>query len=145
MPRTSVNRSGEMEMFARVVERGAFSAAARSLRMTPSALSKLVSRLEKRLGVRLVNRSTRKLQLTAEGTAFYERCVTVLADIDDAERNAAVGATPRGRVRINANVPFGLNYLFPMLPALLAQYPEITLDIALTDQVVDLLEQRADL
>lgn len=132
-------------MFARVVECGALSAAARSLRMTPSALSKLVSRLEKRLGVRLLNRSTRKLQLTAEGAEFYERCVKVLSDIDDAERSAATGAAPRGRVRINANVPFGLNYLFPLLPAFLAQHPEITLDIALTDQVVDLLEQRADL
>jgi DNA-binding transcriptional LysR family regulator len=145
MPRASVNRSGEMEMFVRVVERGAFSPAARSLRMTPSALSKLVARLERRLGVRLVNRSTRKLQLTPEGAAFYQRCVKVLADIDDAERSAATGAAPRGRVRINANVPFGLHYLFPLLPFFLAQHPEITLDIALTDQVIDLLEQRADL
>jgi len=134
-----------MEMFVRVVERGAFSAAARSLRMTPSALSKLVARLERRLGVRLVNRSTRKLQLTPEGAAFYERCVKVLADIDEAERSASTAAAPRGRVRINANVPFGLHYLFPLLPAFLAQHPEITLDVVLTDQVVDLLEQRADL
>src|SRR5258707_5523271 len=145
MPRVPVNRSGEMEMFARVVERGALSAAARSLRMTPAAVSKLVARLEERLGVRLLNRSTRKLQLTAEGAAFYDRCLKVLADIDDAERSAATSAAPRGRVRINANVPFGLNYLLPSVPAFLAQHPEITLDIALTDQVVDLLEQRADL
>jgi DNA-binding transcriptional LysR family regulator len=95
--------------------------------------------------VRLVNRSTRKVQLTPEGAAFYERCVKVLADIDEAERSAATGAAPRGRVRINANVPFGLHYLFPLLPSFLAQHPEITLDIALTDQVIDLLEQRADL
>ena len=145
MPRAPVNRSGEMEMFVRIVEHGAFSAAARSLRMTPSALSKLVARLERRLGVRLVNRSTRGLGLTPEGAAFYERCVKVLADIDEAERSAATGAAPRGRVRINANVPFGLNYLFPLLPEFLAQHPEITLDIALTDEVIDLLEQRADL
>src|ERR1700689_1342433 len=88
MPSSVVNRSGEMEMFVRVVEHGAFSAAARSLRMTPSALSKLVARLERRLGVGLVNRSTRKLQLTPEGAAFYERCVKVLADINEAERSA---------------------------------------------------------
>src|SRR5438552_12879497 len=98
MARSPANRSGEMETFVRVVEHGAFSAAARSLRMTPSALSKLVARLERRLGVRLVNRSTRKLQLTAEGAAFHERCVRVLADIDDAERSAATGAAPRGHV-----------------------------------------------
>jgi len=145
MSRLPVNRSGEMEMFVRVVEHGAFSGAARSLRMTPSALSKLVTRLERRLGVRLMNRSTRKLQLTPEGAAFFERSVKVLADIDDAERSTATGAAPRGRVRINSNVPFGLHYLLPLLPSFLAQNPEMTLDIALTDQVVDLLEQRADL
>lgn len=144
MPNTAINRSGEMEVFVRVVEHGAFSAAARSLRMTPSALSKLVARLERRLGVRLVNRSTRKLQLTPEGAAFYLRCVKVLEDIDEAERNAATTAAPRGRVRINANVQFGLHYLFPLIPSFLAQHPEVTLDISLTDQVIDLLEQRAD-
>ena len=142
---TAVNRSGEMEVFVRVVEHGALSAAARSLRMTPSALSKLVARLERRLGVRLVNWSTRKLQLTPEGTAFYQRCVKVLEDIDEAERSAATTAAPRGRVRINANVPFGLHYLFPLIPSFLAQHPEVTLDISLTDQVIDLLEQRADI
>src|SRR5258708_30641990 len=129
-----------MEMFVRVVEHGAFSAAARTLRMTPSALSKLVARLERRLGVRLVNRSTRKLQLTTEGATFYERCVKVLADIDDAERSAATSAAPRGRVRINANVPVGLNYLFPLLPSFLWQHPQITLHIPLTHQLMLLLE-----
>ena len=129
MPRAAVNRSGEMEMFVRVVDHGALSAAARSLRMTPSALSKLVARMEKRLGTRLVNRSTRKLQLTPEGAAFYERCVKVLADIDEAERSAASSAAPCGRVRINVNVPFGLHYLFPLLPTFSAQHPEITLDM----------------
>jgi DNA-binding transcriptional LysR family regulator len=72
MPRQEVNRSGEMEVFVRAVELGGFSSAARALRMTPSAVSKLVARLEKRLGARLINRSTRKLLLTAEGQAFVE-------------------------------------------------------------------------
>jgi hypothetical protein len=104
-------------------------AAARSLRMTPSALSKLASRLEGGLGARLVSRSTRKFQLTAEGAAFYERSVKVLADIDEAELSAAPGAAPRGRVRIKPDVLFGLNYLFlfPLLPTFLAQHPEIPL------------------
>ena len=75
MSRPDINRSGEMEVFVRVVELGGFSAAARACRMTPSAVSKLVARLETRLGTRLVNRSTRKLQLTPEGCAFYERSV----------------------------------------------------------------------
>jgi DNA-binding transcriptional LysR family regulator len=145
MTHPGANRSGEMEVFARVVEHAGFSAAARVLAMTPSAVSKLVARLEARLGVRLVQRSTRQLQLTAEGTAFYERCRRVLADIDEAEREVTAGATPRGHVRINSNVPFGLHHLLPLVPGLLARHPELSLDIALTDQVVDLMAARADL
>ena len=95
MPRQEVNRSGEMEVFVRAVELGGFSPAARALRMTPSAVSKLVARLEKRLGARLINRSTRKLLLTAEGQAFLERAHRVLADLDEAERAVAAGAVPR--------------------------------------------------
>jgi len=144
MARIEVNRSGEMEVFARAVEYGGFSAAARSLTMTPSAVSKLVARLEARLGARLVHRSTRRLQLTAEGGAFYERCRQVLAEIDEAEREAAAGAAPRGRVRVNASVPFGVHRLLPLVPAFVARHPEVTLDIVLTDRVVDLLEERAD-
>jgi DNA-binding transcriptional LysR family regulator len=78
MPRQEINRSGEMEVFVRAVELGGFSPAARALRMTPSAVSKLVARLERRLGARLVNRSTRKLLLTAEGQAFLDRAHRVL-------------------------------------------------------------------
>jgi DNA-binding transcriptional LysR family regulator len=112
--------------------------------MTPSAVSKLVARLEARLGTRLVLRSTRKLTVTPEGRAFHERCLRILADIDEAERDAAAGAAPRGRVRVNANVPFGLHHLLPLLPGFLARHPQVTVDVVLTDQVVDLLEERAD-
>jgi DNA-binding transcriptional LysR family regulator len=133
-----------MEVFARVVELGGFSAAARALHMTPSAVSKLIARLESRLGARLFNRSTRRLQLTPEGTTFHERAVRVLADIEAAEREAAAGAVPRGLLRVNSSVPIGSLYLLPVIPAFLAQYPEIRLDLTLTDTVVDLLEQRAD-
>ena len=139
-----LNRSGELEVFVRVIELGGFSAAARACGMTPSAVSKLVTRLEQRLGTRLVNRSTRQLQLTAEGCAFYERGVRILADLDEAERCASAHASPRGRVRVNANVPFGHHLLLPLVPAFLAEHPEVTLDIVLTDEVVDLLEQRTD-
>lgn len=144
MGRQDVNRSGDMEVFSRVVELGGFSAAARALHMTPSAVSKLVARLEARLGARLFNRSTRRLQLTPEGTAFHERALRVLADIDAAEREAAAGAVPRGLLRVNASVPIGTRYLLPVIPGFLATYPEIRIDISLTDRVVDLLEQRAD-
>lgn len=145
MVRLDVNRSGEMEIFTRVVELGGFSAAARARHMTPSAVSKLVARLENRLGVRLVNRSTRKLQLTAEGAAFYDRATRILGDIEAAEREAAAGAAPSGRLRVNSNVPFGLHRLLPLLPEFLARHPGIKIDVTLSDIVVDLLEERADI
>lgn len=144
MARLEVNRSGELEVFVRVIELGGFSAAARACGMTPSAVSKLVARLEKRLGARLVNRSTRRLQLTAEGCAFYERGVRVLADLEEAEGCASPQSTPRGRIRVNANLSFGYHFLLPLAPEFLARHPEVTLDIVLTDEVVDLLEQRTD-
>jgi DNA-binding transcriptional LysR family regulator len=144
MPRIEVNRSGEMEAFVHVVDRGSFSAGARVLGMTPSAVSKLIVRLEARLGTQLVHRSTRKLQLTPEGRNFYERSVRVLADMDEAERCAAAGALPRGRVSINASVSFGHHVLAPLIPRFTRQHPEVTLDISLTDRVVDLMEERAD-
>lgn len=144
MARSDVNRSTEMEVFVRVVETGGLSAAARALRITPSAVSKLMARLEARLGARLLTRSTRKLQLTAEGAAFYARSVQVLADIDEAEREVTAGAAPRGRVRVNSVVDLGRNLLLPLVPGFLAAHPDVTLDLVLTDQVVDLLDERAD-
>jgi DNA-binding transcriptional LysR family regulator len=144
MSRLDVNRSGEMEVFVRVVELGGFSAAARAYRMTPSAISKLVTRMESRLGSRLVNRSTRKLLLTPEGCSFYERSVRLLADLDAAEHAVATTQELRGRMRVNVNVPVGRHFLLPLVPEFLALHPGVTLDIVLTDEVVDLLEQRTD-
>jgi DNA-binding transcriptional LysR family regulator len=145
MSRPGINRSGEIEVFVRVVDRGTLTAAANFLGMTPSAVSKLIGRLEDRLGARLLNRTTRKLQLTPEGAAFYESGVRILGEIETAEREAAAGAAPRGRLRINCNVPFGQHYLLPMLPAFLAEHPEVAIDVVLTDKVVDLLDERADI
>jgi DNA-binding transcriptional LysR family regulator len=144
MTRLEVNRSGEMEVFVLVVDSGSLSGAARALRMTPSAVSKLISRLEGRLGARLLNRSTRRLQLTPEGTRFYERSLQVLDDLQEAERSAAGAGRPSGRLRVNANVPFGHHFLLPLVPEFLALYPEISLDIVLSDEVVDILEKRTD-
>lgn len=144
MARPDINRSGEIEVFVRVVEAGSFSAAARELRMTPSAVSKLIARLEARLGARLVRRSTRRLMLTPEGTAFYESGLRILADMVAAEREAAAGAAPRGRLRVNTYVPFGVHRLVPLLPDFLERYPEISVDLVLTDSVIDLMAERAD-
>lgn len=143
--RTDINRAGEMAVFVQVVERGGFSAAARALHMTPSAVSKLITRLEARLGVRLLNRSTRALQLSAEGRAFYERSARILADIDEAERAAGLGEQPAGRIRVNTSASFGNHILAPLLPAFFAAYPAISLDIVQTDAVIDLLNERTDL
>lgn len=144
MPRLDTNRAAEMEVFVRVVERGGFTAAARSFRLTASGVSKLVARLEARLGARLVNRSTRKLQLTPEGQVFYDRAVRILANMEEAEREAAAGACPRGHLTVNSNIPFGMRCVMPLLPSFLALHPEVTVDIVLSDTVVDLMQERAD-
>lgn len=133
-----------MEVFARVVELGGFTAAARALHMTPSAISKLVARLEARLGARLVNRSTRGLQFTPEGRLFYDRSVRLLADMDEVERSVAQAEIPSGKIRVSANVPVGRQLLLPIVSAFLDAYPRLSLEISLNDQVVDLLEQRID-
>ena len=143
MARTDTNRSGEMDVCVRVVDLGGFTAAANSLRQTPSGVSKLVSRLETRLGTRLVNRTTRKLQLTEEGQAFYQRAQRILADIDEAEREAA-SCVPRGHLTVNSNIPFGMLHVMPLLPRFMREHPDITVDIVLTDTLVDLMQARAD-
>ncbi|WP_223435147.1 MULTISPECIES: LysR family transcriptional regulator [unclassified Pseudomonas] len=139
-----INRSGEMEVFTRVVSAGTFSEAARRLDMSPSAVSKLIARLEARLGARLLHRSTRRLELTAEGERFNNECLRILELIDSAERDIANVTRPSGLIQVNANLPFGLHCLLPLLPDFLAAYPDITLNVELTDTVVDLLERRAD-
>jgi DNA-binding transcriptional LysR family regulator len=144
MARPDINRSGEMEVFVRVVEQGGFSAAARLSRMTPSAVSKLIARLEGRLGARLVNRSTRRFQLTPEGCAFYERATRILADMEDAERNAGAGEQPVGRIRLNTSASYATHILAPILPDFLNRYTGVTLDIVQTDAVIDLLSERTD-
>ncbi|PPQ16610.1 LysR family transcriptional regulator [Bradyrhizobium sp. AC87j1] len=144
MARFDTNRSAEMEVFVRVVDLGGFTQAARKLRLTPSGVSKLMSRLEARLSSRLVNRTTRKLTLTEEGQAFYQRAVRILAEMEEAEREAASGAAPRGRLTVNSNIPFGMLHLMPLIPRFLKEHPDVTLDLVLTDTTIDLMQERAD-
>lgn len=145
MIRTEAYRFRELEVFVEVVEQGGLSAAARALGMSPSSVSKLIGRMETRLAGRLLHRSTRRLALTAEGAAFYEHAVRLLADLAEAEQAVSAGAAVRGRVRVNCNVAVGRHHLLPLLPGFLSRYPDVTLDVVLTDQVVDLLDERADL
>lgn len=144
MSRQNINRAFEMEVFVVVVAAGGFTAAAEPLGMTASAVSKLIGRMEVRLGVKLMHRTTRKLLLTPEGTAFHERCLRILDDIDCAEHEAARADAPRGRVRINSQVAFGIHYLQPHLREFLECYPNVQLDVVLSDMVVDLLDDRSD-
>lgn len=138
------NRSGEMEIFVGVVNAGSFSAAAARLQMTPSAVSKLMSRLETRLGARLINRSTRKLQLTAEGAEFYQRCLNILSDIEEAESCVSHAEMAAGRVNVNVSVPVGMRIILPLVSAFLKQYPRVSLNLQLTDEVVNLLDINAE-
>ena len=110
-----LNRSGEMEVFVRAVEAGSLSGAAHALHLTPSAISKLLSRLEARLGVTLLRRSARALALTAEGERYFERARVIVREIELAENNATLGA-PRGVLRVNCNIPFAQHWLLPRLP-----------------------------
>jgi len=145
--RSMENRSGEMAVFLTVAETGSFSAAARKLALTPSAVSKVIGRLEDRLGVALFVRSTRTIQMTPEGLIYLERVRPILADIEDAERAVASGEgiEPHGRLRVSASVAFGECCLLPVIPAFLECYPRIELDLSLTDTVIDLVEDRTDI
>jgi DNA-binding transcriptional LysR family regulator len=134
-----------MEVFVRVVELGGFSAAARVLGMSKSSVSKRVSALEDRLGAQLLLRTTRHLTLTDAGQAFHDRAVRILAETEDAE--AAVSrlqAAPRGVLRVNAPVSFGVAHLGPLLPDFLARHPDLSVDLVLNDRVVDLVDEGFD-
>jgi DNA-binding transcriptional LysR family regulator len=144
MPAITMERSGEMEVFVKVVREGGFSAAARTLDLTPSAVSKLIARLEQRIGTRLLVRTTRALRLTEEGEAYHRAALRILQDLNDAEQAAASGAV-RGRVRVNASLPFGTMFVAPSIPGFLARHPDLIVDLSFTDDVVNLLEQRADI
>ena len=133
-------------MFAAVVDTGSFAGGAARLGTSPGQASKLVSRLEQDLGVRLMNRTTRALSLTEAGSAYYDRLREILADfdaLDTAVRNTA--QAPRGRVRITAPLTFGTIRLAPLLNDFAATYPDIALDVQFSDRLVNLVDEGFDL
>jgi DNA-binding transcriptional LysR family regulator len=137
--------SDEMNAFVRVVERGSFAAAAGDLGITPSALSKLVTRIEDRLGVRLLTRTTRRLVLTAEGELFVARSRDILASIEAAEAEVtAASQMPRGHLRISVGTTYARQIL-AALPNFLARYPEITVELLVSDRQIDLVAEQVDL
>jgi len=137
--------SAEMNAFVRVAERGSFAAAATDLGLTPSALSKLVTRIEDRLGVRLLTRSTRKLALTAEGELFVARSRDILASIEAAEAEvAAASERPRGHLRVSVGTAVAKQILGPALPVFLDRYPDITVELHVSDRQADLVAEQID-
>jgi DNA-binding transcriptional LysR family regulator len=136
---------GEMSVFVRVVDAGGFSAAARNLNLTPSAVSKLITRLEDRLDVRLLNRTTRHLSMTEEGEAFYHRATAILHDIEEAENEVTRSrAVPHGLLRITCATGFGNYQVVRVLPEFMERYPAVRLDFRLSDSMVDLIEEGMD-
>jgi DNA-binding transcriptional LysR family regulator len=139
------NRVGEMQVFVRVIATGSFSAAARELGMTPSTVSKLVARIERRLGVRLIQRSTRRLSATAEGLLYHERAQQLLAELDDIDQALARGAgCAGGIVRVASPVAFANLALVPLLPVFLDSYPAVVVDLSVSDELGDLYLDRTD-
>lgn len=140
-----MDRLSAMNMFIRVVETGSFSAVAKELHSTQPTISKNIAELEAWLGAKLLNRSTRSLRLTETGADYYERCVAILQDVEDAEQNVGLLQTqPRGLVRVSAPVAFGRLHVVPRLQGFFDQYPDIRIDISLNDRVVDLVEEGVD-
>jgi DNA-binding transcriptional LysR family regulator len=144
MQMTGLDRAREMEVFAAVAQSGSFSAAGRMLNLTPSAVSRTIDRIEARLGVRLMLRTTRVLTLTAEGQTYLAAARRILADLDDAERVIADQGAPRGRVRVSASLAHGRQRIVPLLGEFAGLYPHILIDFNLTDVVVDVAAGQAD-
>ena len=140
-----MDRMTSMATFVKVVESGGFSAAARALSMSPSMVTAHVQSLEERLGVRLLNRSTRRVSLTEVGHAYYERCLQILADADDADQIAqALQSTPRGTLRLNTSIAIP-PLLAPVIAEFVALYPEVSVNLTMTDRMIDLVEEGFDL
>ena len=134
-----------MAVFARDVEEESFSAAARLLGLSKSAVSKQVARLEDRLGVRLLHRTTRRLSLTEEGATFFRGCQRALAEAEAAESAVThLAAAPRGTLKVNAPMSFGVAHLSPLIPAFMARFPDLKVELELNDRLVDLVEEGFD-
>ena len=140
-----MDRFGEMMVFVRVVEDGGFSAAARTLSLTPSAVSKLIARLEGRLNVRLFHRSSRTVTPTSEGEAFYTGARQALEAVEEAEAIAAGSSTPAGILRIRSVPTFARYQLAPLMPAFRRRFPQIYIELLLSNESIGLLDGNIDL
>lgn len=134
-----------MKVFARVVEAGSFSKAADALRLPPASVSRTLQALEAHLGARLINRTTRSISITEDGEAYYERCVRVLGEVDDMEASLSHSKlSPKGNVKVSLPQIMAKSTIIPALPDFFAAYPEIGVELVLTDRQVDLVEEAVD-
>src|SRR4029077_3364514 len=140
-----MDRMSSMAAFTKVVGAGSFSAAAREMQVSQALVTKQIQELEDWLGARLLNRTTRRLNLTEVGSGFYERCMRILDAVEEARSAAgALQTLPRGRLQINAPVSFGLLHLAPVVTEFLKLYPDVSVEMLVNDRVVDLLEGKFD-
>ena len=141
-----MDRFHAIRAFSRVVETGSFARAAERLDVSVSAVSRQVAELEAHLDARLLNRTTRRMSLTESGRAFYERCVQLLSDLEEAERSAHAGTvTPRGTLRMTCSITFGARHLAPAIAEFVARFPEMRFDVELSDRAIDLVDEGFDL
>ena len=140
-----MDRFDAMQAFARVVEAGSFTKAAETLHMSKTTVTQLVQQLEARLRVKLLNRTTRKVNVTADGAAYYQRVIKLLADMEDAETSLpGASVSPRGRLRVDVPSPFARLILIPALPEFHAMYPDIQIDMGVSDRIVDIIDENVD-
>ena len=141
-----MDRFEELNTFIRIVDSGSLSAAADRLNLAKSAVSRRLSDLESRLGVQLLHRTTRRINLTKAGQRFYQRCIHILADLEDSEQEASTEQSLlSGTIRIAAPLSFGIQHLSPLLDQFLIQHSELNLDLKLADRVINLMEEGVDL
>jgi DNA-binding transcriptional LysR family regulator len=136
----------EMSVFARVVATGSLSAAAREMGLSPAGVSRRLAALEQRLGVRLINRTTRSLHLTDEGATYYDTCARLLAEIEEADAAVSAGrAEPQGPLKVALPASFGHRHIAPLIPRFAKRYPNVQLALSLSDRNVNLIEEGFDL
>lgn len=141
-----MNTLEAMNLLVEAVDGGSFSAAGRELGMAPSSVARGIAALEDDLGIRLLNRTTRKLNLTEAGRLYIERARRILGEVEEARLSVTqLEADPRGTLRLNLPTAFGRAHIVPMLPDFLRQYPDLAIDLSLTDAFADLIEEGIDL
>ncbi|WP_342119436.1 LysR substrate-binding domain-containing protein [Pseudoduganella sp. OTU4001] len=140
-----MNKLQAMEVFVQVVDTGGFTRASENLQLPKATVSTLVASLETALSVKLLHRTTRQVSVTADGAAYYERCLRILADVKDAEESLSRSRlNPSGRLRVDAPTGLSAELLVPSLPSFFEQYPDIQLELSSTDRVIDLIEEGVD-